>query len=83
MIFLVPAVYFCMNIFLWINLKERAVYKTLRQISILIYPLHGLVSGIKLENSMVNYLVVMSVTILLSILIIHLSRKAIVFKLFY
>ncbi|MCM1236049.1 MAG: acyltransferase [Ruminococcus flavefaciens] len=83
MIFLIPAAYFCVNIFLCINLREREIYKYLRQISILVYPLHGLVSGINLENSMVNYLVVMSVTILFSILILCLSRKVVLLKLFY
>ncbi len=83
MLCLIPATYFCINIFLKIKLRGKNIYKVLRQVSILIYPIHSLVSGINLGNSLLNYFVMMGVTVLIALLILKLSRKISLFRLLY
>ena len=84
-VFLVPTVFFMFCTVSNIELKERKIYRYLREQSTLIFFLHLWVSavlnlvlekaGFELNNSALNYVVVVVATILISHIIIILSRK--------
>jgi serine/alanine racemase len=82
-IFLVPSTFFMFYIAMYIELKPKAIYKHLRELSIMIFYLHILVreyvnkllAETGTNNSMVKYCVTLLVSVIISECIIFLSHK--------
>lgn len=84
-VFLVPTVFFLFYIVIHIELKQHKIYRYLREQSTLIFYLHLFVSsvlnlllpivGLEITNSLIQYSVVIVATVIVSHIIILLSRK--------
>ena len=74
MISLVPCTYFAFQLFLNLRMKERILYKYLRQLSILMYGMQGLFMQIQVGNSLQYYLFVLVASLMSGCIILYLQK---------
>ena len=74
MISLVPCTYFAFQFFLNLRMKERILYKYLRQLSILMYGMQGLFMQIQAGNSLQYYLFVLVASLMSGCIILYLQK---------
>ena len=77
MLSLIPCVYFVLNIFSNLQLKDNKCYEWLRNMSIMVYGLHTIVGTYMptLTNSLLNYFMIMMVVVIVATILIWLSKK--------
>lgn len=83
MITLVPCTYFTFKLFLNIHLKERTLYKYLRQLSVLMYGIQGLFMQIQVGNSLQYYLFVLVASLMSGCIILYLQKYNKFLKILY
>lgn len=85
MLSLIPCVYFIIMIFTKIQFKSDKSYKWLRNLSIMIYGLHGIIPTYipTINNGIVNYILIMVLVIIMAGVLICLSKKRAFFWLKY